>query len=47
MVVCEAQHLCMTARGVKKQNSVMVTSAVRGIFKDDPRARAEFLSLIK
>lgn len=46
MVVCEAKHLCMVARGVEKQNSVMVTSAVRGDFKDNT-IRNEFLSLIK
>ena len=46
MVVIEGQHLCMKARGVKQASSVMVTSAVRGIFKDDARARREFLSLI-
>ena len=47
MVVCEAQHFCMTARGVQKQNSVMVTSAIRGVFKKDMKAREEFLALIK
>jgi GTP cyclohydrolase I len=47
MVVCQAQHLCMTARGVKKQNSTMVTSAVRGVFKKDLNARQEFLGLCR
>lgn len=47
MVVCEAKHLCMVARGVEKQNSVMVTSAVRGVFKDDAVVRNEFLKLIE
>ena len=45
-VVVEAQHLCMMMRGVKKQNSVMVTSAVLGVIKDDPKTREEFLSLV-
>ncbi len=44
-VVLEAQHLCMSARGVSKQNSVMVTSALRGVFEDDASARSEFLGL--
>ena len=47
MVVCEAKHLCMVARGVEKQNSIMVTSAVRGVFKEDSKARKEFMDLIK
>jgi GTP cyclohydrolase I len=46
MVVAEAQHMCMTARGVEKQSSVMVTSAIRGVFKK-PETRTEFLNLIK
>ena len=46
-VVISAQHLCMKARGVEKQHSVMVTSALRGIFKDKPGVREEFLGLIK
>jgi len=46
-VMVEAQHLCMVMRGVKKQNSVMVTSAVRGKFLEDAKARAEFFSLIR
>ena len=45
-VVIEAQHFCICGRGVGKQNSVMVTSAMRGTFRDDPTARAEFLRLI-
>jgi GTP cyclohydrolase I len=45
-VVLEAQHLCMVARGVNKQNSVMVTSAMQGVFRSDPAIRAEFLSAI-
>lgn len=46
MVIAEAQHLCMTARGVQKQGSVMVTSAIRGNFKK-MEIRSEFLTLIK
>jgi len=44
-VVIEAMHLCMMMRGVQKQNSQTVTSAVRGIFRNDDRTREEFLSL--
>ncbi len=46
-VVIEATHLCMTMRGIKKPGAVMVTSATRGVFRDDPRTRAEFLAIIK
>jgi GTP cyclohydrolase IA len=45
-VVCEAQHLCMTSRGIEKQHSKMITSAVRGIFFEDSKARTEFQNLI-
>ena len=45
-VVIEAYHLCMMMRGVEKQHSRTVTSAVRGIFRDDPRTRDEFLRLV-
>jgi GTP cyclohydrolase I len=45
-IVLEAAHSCMTIRGIKKPGSIMVTSALRGIFKKDPRSRAEVLSLM-
>jgi GTP cyclohydrolase I len=44
-VVVEGQHLCMMMRGVQKQDSWTVTSAMRGTFKKDPRTRSEFLNL--
>jgi len=47
MVVCEAQHLCMLARGVEKQNSVMVTSTIKGAFRDNPNCREEFFGLLR
>lgn len=47
MVVIEAEHTCMTLRGVKKPGAVTVTSAVLGGFRSDPRTRAEAMSLIK
>jgi GTP cyclohydrolase I len=45
-VVLEAAHSCMTIRGIKKPGSMMVTSAVRGRFRKDPRSRNEIMSLI-
>ena len=46
-VVIEATHLCMSMRGVEKQNSFAVTSAMLGVFRDNARTRMEFLELIK
>lgn len=45
--VLEATHFCMVARGVQKQNAIMTTSEVRGIFKEDAEARAEALGIIR
>src|SRR6476646_599135 len=47
MVVIEAEHTCMTLRGVKKPGAVTITSAVLGGFRREPRTRAEAMSLIK
>lgn len=47
LVVLEAEHLCMTVRGVHKPGSITTTSAVRGLFKERPATRAEALSLIR
>lgn len=46
-LVIRARHTCMSWRGVKESNSFATTSVTRGIFRDDPRARMEFLELIK
>ena len=46
-VVVEATHLCMAMRGVERQNSVTVTSSLRGLFSEDPKTRGEFLQLIR
>ncbi len=43
-VVAEGVHMCSVMRGVKKANASMVTSAMRGIFRDDPKTRAEFMA---
>jgi GTP cyclohydrolase I len=45
-VVVSAEHTCMSLRGIRKPGSVTVTSALRGVFKDDPATRAEVMSLI-
>tara|TARA_Y100000385_G_C12995033_1_gene594554 strand:+ start:26 stop:358 length:333 start_codon:yes stop_codon:yes gene_type:complete len=45
-VIIEAKHGCMQCRGVKKQNSVMATSSMRGVFFDNSEARMELLQLI-
>ncbi|MBI4467599.1 MAG: GTP cyclohydrolase I FolE [Acidobacteria bacterium] len=46
-VIVEARHLCMVMRGVEKQHSVAVTSAMLGCFRDDPETRQEFLALVQ
>ena len=46
LVVIEAEHLCMAMRGVRKPGAVTVTSAVRGIFRDNPATRSEAMSLV-
>jgi GTP cyclohydrolase IA len=46
LVVVEAEHLCMSMRGVKKPGTLTVTSAVRGLFRDDPRTRAEAMQFV-
>jgi len=46
-VVMEASHTCMMMRGVQKQNSTTVSSAMRGTFEEDPRTRSEFLGFIR
>jgi len=46
LVVMEAEHLCMSMRGVRKPGTKTITSAVRGLFRDDPRTRAEAMAFI-
>ena len=46
-VAIEAQHFCMIARGVGKQNSIMQTTSLRGVFKEEDSARSEFMSSIR
>lgn len=45
-VVVEGVHMCMMMRGIKKANASMITSAIRGVFKEDPKTRAEFMNHI-
>lgn len=47
LVVVEAEHLCMTMRGVKAPGSMTVTSVVRGLFRDNPPTRAEAMALLR
>ncbi len=46
IVILEAEHTCMTIRGIRKPGSLTVTSAVRGLFKTNPASRAEAMALI-
>jgi len=46
-VVIAAEHTCMTTRGVNRPGTRTVTSAMRGLFRDDEKTRAEFMSLIE
>lgn len=45
-VIVEAEHLCMSLRGAQKPGALTTTSALRGLVRDDPRTRQEFLSLV-
>ena len=47
MVILEAEHLCMTMRGIKKAGAITTTSALRGLFRTLPATRAEAMALIK
>jgi len=46
LVVVEAEHLCMSMRGVRKPGTLTITSAVRGLFRNDPRTRAEAMEFV-
>jgi len=46
IVVLEAEHMCMSIRGVHKPGAITITSAVRGLFRDDPRSRGEAMTLL-
>lgn len=46
-VLIEAKHMCMLARGIQKQNSTMVTSSLRGVFRDDQKVRSEFFNMVR
>jgi GTP cyclohydrolase I len=46
MVIVEAEHLCVTMRGIKKSGSTVKTSVVRGVFRENEKTRAETLALI-
>jgi GTP cyclohydrolase I len=47
MIIIEAEHMCMTMRGVKKPGSKTMTTAVRGVFAEDANKRAEVLAMIR
>ncbi|MGA8295975.1 MAG: GTP cyclohydrolase I, partial [Acidimicrobiales bacterium] len=47
LVVIEAEHLCMTIRGVKKPGAMTITSAVRGLFRSDPATRSEAMAFVR
>ncbi|MFQ5835513.1 MAG: GTP cyclohydrolase I, partial [bacterium] len=47
LVMIEAEHLCMSIRGIKKPGTTTVTSVVRGIFRENPATRAEAISFIR
>ncbi len=46
LVVVEAEHLCMSMRGVKKPGTLTITSSVRGLFRSDPATRAEAMQFV-